>query len=117
MLAVIDIHLLGKLLEMMNQETQITQVTFYQAREIILAMIRVALMDLNSSDLLQKQDAADWLTSEGISLSIEIKAGIGPEQLLGYIHEAETIGKLRRKRHYCRGNRLKDRSYEQKPIG
>ena len=96
---------------MMNSDNQQNQLTYQQAREIVLAMIRIAIFDLDSSDPLIKKEARDWLVYSGLSLAEEVRAGISLVKMIEYIHETEKIDHKKRMRRFQR-NTYENRSIE-----
>jgi len=83
---------------MRNSDDLTKTITYHQAREIVLAMIRVALFDLESSDPLKKNAARDWLIDAGLSLAEEVQAGVSTARMASYIHESVNGTRPQRKK-------------------
>ena len=79
------------------------QITYHQAREIIMAMLRIALKDLHSNSPLRRKEARDWLIGAGLSLAEEVHAGISLTKMVSYIHEADHVNSIDAKERF-RGN-------------
>ncbi len=88
------------------------EITYSQAREIVLAMIRMAFFDLESSESLRKNEARDWLLREGIPLAEEVRADICLVKMQDFILMTENEDLSQRKIRRFRRNAYENRSYE-----